>query len=785
MLDLAHLVRSIRRSPASAAAAVLTLALTVGAGASIFAVVDAVLLTPPPFTNPGALVLVGETPIENPATAPRAVPYATFEAWRERAGSIAALEAFDGTNLTLTGLGAAERISATDVTPGFLALLGVTPARGRGFQADDVGQPIAIVSHAFWRGRLGADPDVVGRRIVLGSRAHTIVGVLPERFFFALDASDIWRPLPVTPAEAARSRYRVGGLARLAGGASAASLGAALDDVSRMSSPPSRATATPVAMAIAGDSRTTLGLLAAAAALAMLIAFTNLAGLLIVRSIDRRRELAVRSALGARRSEIARQLLLEAGALVAAGTAAGVLLAYWTTPAVARLALAQFGAIANREVAMSWRVVGSAAVVAFACACICGSLPAFGTSRWSLVDILRRGATPSPRELTLRRACVVGEVALAFVLLVSMALLGRTLLTVLSVNPGFDARAVLEMKVSLPAATYASRERIVSFYSTLQRALEERLGPRAVSIVDEAPLTHDRGRSVVSARPAEAGREAVVRTASPGYFDVMRIPIVAGRSFDASDGAAVGSRVVISQSLAQRMFAGEPAVGRRVLLGAGAQPAEVIGVAGDVKHRALDDPVLPTVYLSALQTPSPSSILVVRRERPDADLIAAVREEVARLDPNLPVYGTRSMEDVLATSPGVPARRLLTAALAGFALLAVVLSAIGLFGVAAHDVACRRAELALRIALGADPMRLLRATFAQGAVTVGSGLAVGGLLSIWAARALGSMLVATQQSDALSVGAAAVVLLAAGAGAVLPAALRAARTDPLTALRSE
>src|SRR5438067_1490585 len=304
MLDLLHLVRSIRRSPASAAAAVLTLALTVAAGASIFAVVDAVLLTPPPFANPEALALIRETPIENPATAPRAVPYATFEAWRERAGSIASLEAFDGTNLTLTGLGAAERISATDVTPGFLALLGVTPARGRAFQADDVGQPVAIVSHAFWRGRLGADPDVVGRRIVLGSRPHTIVGVLPEHFFFALDASDIWRPLPVTPAQAARSGYRVGGLARLAGGASAASLAAALDDVSRTSSPPSRATATPVATVIAGDSTTTLGLLAGAAALAMLIAVTNLAGLLIVRSIDRRRELAVRSALRARRSQI-------------------------------------------------------------------------------------------------------------------------------------------------------------------------------------------------------------------------------------------------------------------------------------------------------------------------------------------------------------------------------------------------------------------------------------------------------------------------------------------------
>src|SRR5439155_6325278 len=197
-LDLLHLIRSIRRSPASAAAAVLTLALTVGVGASIFAVVDAVLLTPPPFTNPDALVIVGETPIDDPAARPRAVRYSTFEAWRERAGSIASLEAFDGTNLTLTDLGAAERISATDVTPGFLALLGVAPARGRAFGPDDVGQPVAIVSHAFWRGKLAGDPDVVGRRIVLGNRPHTIVGVLPERFFFTLDASDPWRPLPLT-----------------------------------------------------------------------------------------------------------------------------------------------------------------------------------------------------------------------------------------------------------------------------------------------------------------------------------------------------------------------------------------------------------------------------------------------------------------------------------------------------------------------------------------------------------------------------------------------------------
>lgn len=210
LVDLLHLSRSIRRSPASAGAAVVTLSLTLGAGASIFAVVDAVLLTPPPFSNPEALVTVGETPIEEPTAVPRTVSYATFEAWRERAGSLATLEASDGTNLTLTELGAPERVSGSYVTPGFLTLLGVTPALGRAFDRDAVGQQAVIVSDAFWRGKLAADPGVIGRQIVLGSQAHTIVGVLPERFFIALNRSDFWLPFPVAPAQAVRAGYRVG-----------------------------------------------------------------------------------------------------------------------------------------------------------------------------------------------------------------------------------------------------------------------------------------------------------------------------------------------------------------------------------------------------------------------------------------------------------------------------------------------------------------------------------------------------------------------------------------------
>jgi ABC-type antimicrobial peptide transport system permease subunit len=243
--------------------------------------------------------------------------------------------------------------------------------------------------------------------------------------------------------------------------------------------------------------------------------------------------------------------------------------------------------------------------------------------------------------------------------------------------------------------------------------------------------------------------------------------------------------VVISESLAERLFAFEQPIGRQIWLAAGAQMADIIGVVGDVKHRRLDEAFLPTVYLSALQGPSRSNIVVVRSARPDADVIAAVREEVGRLDGNLPVYRVRSMQDVVAASPGMPAGRVLTATFMGFALLAIVLGAIGLFGVVAHDVASRRTELAVRIALGADPMRILGATLGQGAVMVGSGLAAGSLLSIWAARALSGGGFATDRLDVLSVSVPATMLIIAGAAAVLPAARRAARTDPLIALRSE
>lgn len=784
LLDLLHLLRTLRRSPATAAAAVLTLTLTLGASAAIFAVVDAVLLTPPPFAEPDALAVLGEQPIDAPDAEPRPVTYATFEAWRERARSLAAFEAADGTNFTLTGIGAPERVNASFVTPGYFALLGVTPGRGRLFDANDVAQRIVIVSDQFWKGRLGGDANVIGRSVVLGAQAYTIVGVLRPEVRFVMDR-DFWIPWQTAPAQAIRNGQRVVVTARLARGTTTDDLAAALNQVSRESVPPSRVQVTTMATAITSRASRPLTVLAGAAALALVLAFTNLAGLLVVRSIDRRRELAVRTALGARRAVIVRQLLFEAEALVILGIAGGILLALAVTPVVGRLALQQFGGLSTREIAVSWRAIGGMSILALACGALCGLVPALMTGRGNLVNALRRGTTSAPREILMRRVFVTSEVALAFVLLVSVTLLGRSLVTTLNASPGFEARGLITPAIAIPSARYVTVDQITTFYSTLLQTLSERLGRGSVSFIDELPLTHDRGRRLIDTQPDRGGREAVIRAAASDYFEVMRIPMVSGRGFTSGDDVSAPPRVVLSASLATQLFGSESAVGRRVWFKGVPQPSEVIGVAGDVKLRALDDAVSPIAYQSVLQAPSRGGILVMRSDRPTADVLAVAREVVARLDPELPLYGRLSMEEVVATSPGVPARRVLTAAFSGFSLLAVVLGAIGLFGVIAHDVASRRQELALRIALGAAPARILNATLGQGGLIVTTGLVIGGVLSIWTARLLGAVIGPAARLDITSVLAASIILLLAGGVATLPAARRAAGTDPLMALRSE
>ena len=358
--------------------------------------------------------------------------------------------------------------------------------------------------------------------------------------------------------------------------------------------------------------------------------------------------------------------------------------------------------------------------------------------------------------------------------------------SVLDVNPGFDARGVLTLSVSVPAASYTNVDRVVSFYSALQSALEERLGPNTIAIVDELPLTGDRGRSLVSVRPTEVGREAVVREAGTAYFDVMRIPIVAGRSFDRRDNSSAPPRVVVSEST-RGTSCSHRSSRSAVRSGWRQQRKRQKSLASPATSRtahSMKRPFQPCICPPGRRPHAPgmSSFEAHGRTRMSSPSCAKkLRGSIA----SCRCTRRRSMQDVVAASPGVPARRVLTATFLGFALLAVVLGGIGLFGVVAHDVASRRRELGIRIALGADPRRILSATLGQGVLMVGCGLLVGGVLSIWAARALSGVLLTTDHLDALSIGVPAAVLMAAGFVAVLPTARRASRTDPLAALRSE
>lgn len=782
--DAKQLARRLTRSPVSALAAVATLALTLGVGASIVAVADQVLLRPPPFGDPHELYTLGVAPEGQTEPVSPRVSYGTLLDWRERAGSRIPLEGYDPTSLTLTGLQDPTRVRANDVTPAFFSLLGIEPFIGRFFTPDDLGRPVAVLSHSFWSDQLGQHPAVIGSQLMLGGTPHSVVGVLPEDFAFSLSRGEVWRLLPaaVPGADDEGSPVRV--LGRVVGEPPAA-VTALLEQASTREVERARVVATPISVALAGDSGRTLLLLTSAAGLAILIAFANLAVLLMVRSLDRRRELAVREALGARSSEAARQLTMEAMALVAVGLALGVAFAVLLTPAIAGFAL-ELGGIAGRDIDVSWRAITLLSAVSAALGIACGVIPTLGRGGSRIASTLRHGATSTRREVAVRRGFVSAEVAAAFVLLVSMGLLGTSLRSMLRTDPGFEATGVLKLQLSLPQTIYPDQASVVRFYRTLSDQLEARLPTATVGVIDEMPLSGDGGRSRVGLAQGDAPLEAVVRSATAAYFPAIGIPLVEGQTFDAESSLDDTPTVLVTPAVARMWGSDQRVVGQRLWIDELEQSAEIVGVVGEVKHRALDEGEIPTVYLSASQFPSASSIVMVRSALPGTDVAARVQEVVRRLDPELPVYSVETMDDVIAASPGVPARRLLTVTLTGFALLATTLSLVGLFGLASHEVARRRTELALRAALGAQPLRLLRNTLSGSVRTVAIGLAVGLGLAVIAIRALGALLIASDVGEIalLSLGVA-ILLAIVGSAAALPAAVRAARSEPLTVLRAD
>jgi putative ABC transport system permease protein len=812
--DLRYALRSLRRRPGFTALTVLTLALGIGATSVIFSVVSGVLLRPLPYDRPDDVMMI-HTRLEGNPRSELSLP----EYWdlREQAKSFSRVAAFSNGSLTLTGSGTPERLEAGFVTADALPLLGVAPARGRGFGAEEdlPGRPaVVLLSDGLWRRRFGADPEIVGRTLILDDAPTTVLGVMPPGFqlpsHYAGPGMELWTLLQLEPSadRSERGWHWLTAMGRLRPGLEAE--GADRDMAALMAGMLQRypneydadfgGSAVLAAEELVGDIRPVILVLMGAVGLLLLIACANVASLLLARAEARQREIAVRAALGARAGRIVQQLLTESVALATAGGLLGLLLATWGIRALVSAAPPTLPRL--EAIGMDGWVLAFTAAITLSTGLLFGLTPALQAARPGLSGALSeggRGGAGLGRQ-RFRRGLVVSQIALAVVLVAAAGLLIQSFARMRGVDPGFVPERLLTARVELSPVRYESNEQIRAFYEQLVRRLESLPGVRSAAAVKALPMTQlelgdwsfvREGMHSLPPRPSEWSL-AYWQTMSPGYFETMQIPVLQGRGFEATDRIGAPGVAVINRTLAQQVWPGGDALGRRILLGGGATDSiwrTVVGIVGDVRHRGLDAEPRPEIYLPHAQfpagtgTPLRSLRLVLRSEGDPGQLTGALRAAVAELDPDLPVVEVQAMEEALGAWA---AERRLTMLLVGvFAMLSLTLGAVGVYGVMAHLVVQRTREIGIRIALGAPQREILGLVLSQGASLAGLGIAAGLIGALAATRLLAGLLFGVGPTDPSTFVATAAALGFVAAIASLLPALRAVRTDPITALRSE
>jgi len=813
--DLHYALRSLRQRPGFTALTVLTLALGIGATSAIFSVVNGVLLQPLPYDRPHDLMTI-HTRLEGDPRAGLSLP--EYFDIREQARAFSGVAAFSDGSLTLTGSGTPERLQAGFVTAEAMPLLGVPPARGRAFAAaeDLPGRPpVVLLSDGLWRRRFGADPEVIGRTLILDDLPTTVLGVMPPGFqlpaHYAGAGMEIWTLLQLDPAVdrsergwhwlTVMGRLRPGTDTEAAGREVAALMGGMLQRYPNEYDADFSGTASPAAEELVGDIRPVILVLMGAVGLLLLIACANVASLVLARAESRQREIALRAALGARAGRIVRQLLTESVALAVAGGLLGLLVAMWGIRALVAAApptLPRLGAIGID----GW-VLAFTAAITLSTGVLFGLAPALQAARPDLSGALTeggRGGSAGLGRQRFRRGLVVSQIALALVLVAAAGLLIQSFARMRGVDPGFVPERLLTARVELSPVRYESNEQIRTFYNRLVRRLESLPGVRSAAAVKALPMTQlelgdwsfvREGMHSLPPRPSEWSL-AYWQTTSPGYFETMRIPVLRGRGIEATDRIGAPGVAVINRTLAAQVWPGGDALGQRILLGGGATDSiwrTVIGIVGDVRHRGLDAAPRPEIYLPHAQFPAGTGTplrtlrLVLRSEGDPALLTGALRAAVAELDPDLPVVEVQTMEEALGA--WAAERRLTMLIVGAFAMLALALGAVGVYGVMAHLVVQRTREIGIRMALGALPREILGLVLSQGAWLAGLGIAAGVVVALAATRLLAGLLFGVEPTDpATFVATVAALAIVAGIASVLPA-VRAIRTDPVDALRAE
>ena len=806
--DARYGLRLLRRSPGFTVAAVAALALGIGANAAIFSVVNAVLLRPLPFPDSERIVAVQPLSTSTSVRARLAASYPDFFDWKAQSRSFSAMATHRGIGATLTGVSSAAHLAGHIVSSDFFTVLRVAPALGRAFVAADdrPGNRVVVLSNGAWRTRFGADPAIVGRTITLEGRPNTVVGVMPAGFRFPLDetAPDFWTSISADaegdkPWTSNRSLTTLDVVARLRPGITLQAANAEMSGIARNLARQypdddrdhAEARVLPELDRITGGVRTPLLVLLGAVGCVLLIACANVASLMLARGTARQRELAIRAAIGAGRERVARQLMTESLVLSLMGGAAGLLLALAGTRALLRLAASNVPRL--DLVGLDARVLAFTIVVSVVTALLFGVAPALRLSRTDLTEALKeggRGSDGGAGHTRFRSGLVIAETAIAAVLVTGAGLLIESFRRLESVAPGFSAENVVTFDTSLPESAYPE-DRQARFYDDLVAAVRERGGVRSAAAIFPVPLGSARiGISFrIEGRPVARADEptAEFRQVTPGYFETLEIPILSGRDFTARDDKSASQVVIVNQTFASRYFPGESAVGKRIRPGVArdgeAAVREIVGVVGDVKHRGLGEADEPEFYVPSRQLSIADMTVVARVDGDPRILERDARAIVASIDRDVPVFHVRELGDLLLEAVAQP--RFNAVLLSLFAGVALLLTAVGLYGVLAYAVALRTKEIVIRMALGARRSDILRMVVSRGLALALSGVVIGLLLSLVATRLLRSLLFRVAPTDPATFLVSAVLLAAVAVAASWFPARRATRFNPIEALRGE
>ena len=802
--DLLHSIRSLLRNPGFTAVAVITLMLAIGVNTTIFSVVNAVLLKALPFRDPQQLVSVHKT--STPGDLPGIAAY-QYLAWKEQSTNFEDLAAFTDDNINLTGTGEPERLPYAQVTASLFTTLGVQPVCGRLFLTDEDkpgANNVVVVSERFWRSRFGGDEKILQHTLTLDNHPYSIVGVMPNSFRFPGEF-DIWLPLALDPYKETHSDYfqLVEVVGRLKSNATLANTQTELGLIAKRASeqgkeplPSAPVEVMPLHQQLTAGVRSTVLILWGAVALVMLLACVNVASLMVSRTFARQREIAVRAAVGARRWQLIRQLLTESVLIGLAGGIAGLLIAVWGTRAIASLVPKGFATSVYdlNSIRLDWRVFAFTFGLSVLTGIVFGLAPALTASKPDLIQALRNSRSQGLMSFGLRSFrgwLVVTELALAVVLLLAAGLLVRSFNKLTTIDLGFNRDNVLTARLSLPRSIYKDPAQTQAFYDDLLQRLRSLPGVESAGMINHTPLsgfgivafTGIEGHQVIG---REKDTEIGVGTVSSDYFQTMKIPLLSGRTYDTRDGADGQKVAIVNQEFARRFFANGDALGKRV--GFGCKAAEglcrtIVGVVGNIRQESITDNVAPEMYVPFAQMRMNGMTLMVRTTSDPRNLARSMRSAVLAIDKNQPLFEVQTLaqrvDDAVAVS------RSLTLLFTAFALLGLILGAVGIYGIISYSVTQRTHEIGIRMALGARAGSVLSLIMRNGLLLVLTGIVIGGASAFMLTRFMATLLFGVEPHDSVTfVVVPAVFFVIAIVAALIPA-LRATRVDPLIALRYE